>query len=340
MVRERASVGLAQPESAADFYYGAIDQIVAHTLDPNTTLVTLTVLAKGLRSDVAEWDIQEHRPTLLYNYWTSFEGKTLLVQWLGYTDEGEDVSWEPAAKIRADAPDVLMDYCRYVKDDGVNAALLGPMARMEAYSEVKNQAEEIRSQAAALTIARRPAKRIGDSVAEPAKSPIKSTDAVTSRHGSTPGTPHPLPGLSVSKRRQSQAPNGDIQPQPTPRSAVSTTRRLSFPTHDTENAGASPSPALRPLSPRNSTREASVEPATSIDAQNLRTTVDGRTMLWFMDDFTVADMQKVCRFVDEHCTGKLRLPLYSGGDWDGQAASGRWENIFAVSPLGRSGKQV
>ncbi|KAK1471178.1 hypothetical protein CABS01_16440 [Colletotrichum abscissum] len=200
MVRERASVGLAQPVSAADFCYDAIDQIVAHTLDPHTTLVTLTVLAKGLRSDVAEWDIQEHRPTLLYNYWTSFEGKTrqdvlgigelyhpfrllrhrrvqgqwqVLVQWLGYTDEGEDVSWEPAAKIRADAPDVLMDYCRYVKDDGVNAALLGPMARMEAYSEVKNQAEEIRSQAAALTIARRPAKRIGDSVAEPAKSPIK-----------------------------------------------------------------------------------------------------------------------------------------------------------------------
>ncbi|KAK1483556.1 hypothetical protein CABS01_17227 [Colletotrichum abscissum] len=60
----------------ADFYYDAIDQIVAHTLDPHTTLVTLTVLAKGLCSDVAEWDIQEHRLTLLYNYWTSFEGKT------------------------------------------------------------------------------------------------------------------------------------------------------------------------------------------------------------------------------------------------------------------------
>ncbi|KXH63019.1 hypothetical protein CNYM01_10829 [Colletotrichum nymphaeae SA-01] len=221
-----------------------------------------------------------------------------------------------------------MDYCRYVKDHGENAALLGTIARMEANSEVKNQAGEIRSQAAALTIARRSAKRIGDSVTEPAKSPIKKYRR-SSRHGSTPGTPHPLPGLSVSKRRQSQVPNGDIQPQPTPRSAVSTTRRLSFPTHDTENAGASPSPALRPLSPRNSTREASVEPATSIDAQNLRTTVDGRTMLWFMDDFTVTDMQKVCRFVDEHCTGKLRLPLYSGGDWNGQAASGRWENVFA-----------
>lgn len=61
-------------------------------------------------------------------------------------------------------------------------------------------------------------------------------------------------------------------------------------------------------------------------------------MLWFMDDFTVGDMQKVCRFIDEQCTGKLRLPLYSGGDWDGKAASGRWEDVFMVSPLGRLGR--
>ncbi|KAK0368484.1 hypothetical protein CLIM01_14156 [Colletotrichum limetticola] len=210
---------------------------------------------------------------------------------------------------------------------------------MEANSEVKNQATEIKSRAAALATARRSAKRRRDNVIEQAIPPIK-TCRRSSRHGSTPGTQRPLPGLSVFKGRQSQVPHGDIQLQPTPRSDVSTTRRSSFPAHDTENAGAFPSPALRPLSPRNSTREASVEPATSIDAQDVRTIVDGRTMLWFMDDFTVTDMQKVCRFIDEHCTGKLRFPLHSGGDWDGNATRSRWEDVFMVSPLGRSGKQV
>ncbi|KAK1659793.1 hypothetical protein BDP55DRAFT_331530 [Colletotrichum godetiae] len=232
----------------------------------------------------------EHRPTLLYNYWTSFRGKTrqdvlgigelyhpfrllqhrhvggqwqVLVQWLGYTDEGEDVSWEPAAKIRADAPDVLMDYCRYVKDDGENAALLGPIARMEANSEVKNQA-------AALATARRPAKRRRDSVIEQAMPPINRCRR-SSRHGSTPATQRPLPGLSTSKCKQSPA-------------------------------------------------------------------VVRRTMMWFMDAFTVTDLQKVCRFVDEHCTGKLRLPLHSSGDWDGNATRSRWEYVFMVSPLGWSGK--
>ncbi|KAL2873825.1 hypothetical protein SGCOL_010973 [Colletotrichum sp. CLE4] len=348
-----------------DLPYDAISKIVTHTLDPDTALVSLTVLAKGSRLDVSEWDVQEHRPTLLYDYWTSFRGKTrqdilgigelyhpfrllrhrrvrgqwqVLVQWLGYTNEGEDVSWEPVVKMRADAPDVLTDYCGYVNDESVNAALLGPMARGDANSEVEALSNETKPQVTTPAAARQSANRKRDSLVEQPEIPSEKRRR-SSRHDSTPATKVPLPrsSTSTSKRRQSQVPQDVFQSQTTPRSTVSTRKQSMLPTDDTKHAGASPAPS-QPLARRKSTRAASVEPAASVDTERLNPADVPRTMLWFMDDFTVGDMQKVCRFIDEHCTGKLRLPLYSGGDWDGKAASGRWEDVFMVSPLGRLGR--
>ncbi|EXF73502.1 hypothetical protein CFIO01_12687 [Colletotrichum fioriniae PJ7] len=343
-----------------DIPYDAISKIVAHTLDPDTALVTLTVLAKGSRLDVSEWDVQEHRPTLLCDYWASFPGKTrqdvlgigelyhpfrllrhrrvrgqwqVLVQWLGYTSEGEDVSWEPVVKMRADALDVLADYCGYVNDESVNASLLGPMARGDANGEVEGQ-----PQVTTPAAARHSAKRKRDSLVEPSEIPSEKRRR-SSRHDSTPTTKTYLPrsSTSASKRKQSKLPQDDSQSLSTPRATVSIQKQSKISTDDSKNAGASPAPS-QSLPRRKSTRGASIEPAASLDAERLSPADVPRTMLWFMDDFTVGDMQKVCRFIDEHCTGKLRLPLYSGGDWDGKAASGRWEDVFMVSPLGRLGR--
>ncbi|KAK7438724.1 hypothetical protein Landi51_11572 [Colletotrichum acutatum] len=337
----------------------------AHTLDPDTALVTLTVLAKGSRLDVSEWDVQEHRPTLLCDYWANFPGKTrqdvlgigelyhpfrllrhrrvrgqwqVLVQWLGYTSEGEDLSWEPVAKMRADAPDVLTDYCGYVNDESVNAALLGPMARGDANGEEKGQSSETKPQVTTPAAARSSVKRKRDSLVEPSEMPSEKRRR-SSRHESTPTTKAPLPrsSTSASKRRQSKIPHDDPQSLSTPRATVSIRKQSKIPTDDSKNAGAAPAPS-QSLPRRKNTRETSIEPAASLDAERLSPADVPRTMLWFMDDFTVGDMQKVCRFIDEHCTGKLRLPLYSGGDWDGKAASGRWEDVFMVSPLGRLGR--
>ncbi|OHF00190.1 hypothetical protein CORC01_04598 [Colletotrichum orchidophilum] len=358
MPRGRPSSKLAQQ----DFPYVAISKIVAHTLDPDTALVTLTVLVKGSRLDVSEWDVQEHRPTLLYDYWASFRGKTrqdvlgigelyhpfrllrhrrvrgqwqVLVQWLGYTNEGEDVSWEPAVKMRADAPDVLTDYCGYVNDESVDAALLGPMARAEGNGDVE-ESNETKPLVATPASARHSAKRKRDSLVEQPEIPSEKRRR-PSRHDSTPATKGSLPRSSASKRRQPQLPPDVSQSQTTPRPTTSVRKQSRATMDELTNTGASPAPT-KPLLRRKSTRGSSVEPATSIEAQRLSPADVPRTMLWFMDDFTVGDMQKVCRFIDEHCTGKLRLPLYSGGDWDGKAASGRWEDVFMVSPLGRLGR--
>ncbi|KAK1703152.1 hypothetical protein CaCOL14_011995 [Colletotrichum acutatum] len=361
MPRGRPSSKLAKQ----DIPYDAISKIVAHTLDPDTALVTLTVLAKGSRLDVSEWDVQEHRPTLLCDYWANFPGKTrqdvlgigelyhpfrllrhrrvrgqwqVLVQWLGYTSEGEDLSWEPVAKMRADAPDVLTDYCGYVNDESVNAALLGPMARGDANGEEKGQSSETKPQVTTPAAARSSVKRKRDSLVEPSEMPSEKRRR-SSRHESTPTTKAPLPrsSTSASKRRQSKIPHDDPQSLSTPRATVSIRKQSKIPTDDSKNAGAAPAPS-QSLPRRKNTRETSIEPAASLDAERLSPADVPRTMLWFMDDFTVGDMQKVCRFIDEHCTGKLRLPLYSGGDWDGKAASGRWEDVFMVSPLGRLGR--
>lgn len=162
----------------AEIPYDAIKKIVTHSLDPETALVTLTVLVKGAREVLSEWDVQEHRSALLYDYWASFNGKTrqdilgigelyhpfrvlrhrrvrgqwqVLVQWLGYSNEGEDVSWEPAVKIRADALDVLTDYCGHLDDENAKAALLGPTAQGNEAAGVteENEAKPVATPASA-----------------------------------------------------------------------------------------------------------------------------------------------------------------------------------------------
>ncbi|KAK2767213.1 chromo domain-containing protein [Colletotrichum kahawae] len=343
--------------SEQDFPYETIKKIVGHTIDPETALVTLIALSKGNRIDVSEWDIQEHLPGLLYEYWASFKGQTrqdvlkigelyhpyrllkhrrvrgqwqVLVQWLGYSAEGEDVSWEPANKIRVDAPDVLIDYCGYVDDDNVKAALLGHLRMEESAAE----AQEVKPAVDAVaTPAKLSAKRKRESLAEQSEAMSDKRRRCkflesASRYESTPATKTPATKTSATKRRQSQPPAEAAHATP------KSTRRQSkiLPSGDATLI-ASPQPPAR----RKSTRASSVAP-TSTQTQRLSPADIARTMLWFMDDFTVGDMQKVCRFIDEHCTGKLRLPLYSGGDWDGKAASGRWEDVFMVSPLGRLGR--
>ncbi|KAL0934660.1 chromo domain-containing protein [Colletotrichum truncatum] len=341
--------------SEQDFPYETIKKVVGHTLDPETALVTLIVLAKTNRIDISEWDIQEHLPALLYEYWASFKGKTrqdvlgigelyhpfriikhrrvrgqwqVLVQWLGYSDEGEDVSWEPANKIRVDAPDVLIDYCGYVDDENVKAALLGPLRPEEVGANETKPAVD-----AIATPVKQSTKRKRESL-------VEHTDLVTdkrrrsSRYESTPATRTPAIKSSTSKRRTSQPPSE--APQATTPKPSSARRQPKGPSD--ENTNLIPSPVrTQPQTRRKSTRASSVAPP-SAQTQRLSPADIPRTMLWFMDDFTVGDMQKVCRFIDEHCTGKLRLPLYSGGDWDGKAASGRWEDVFMVSPLGRLGR--
>ncbi|GKT66302.1 chromo domain-containing protein [Colletotrichum tofieldiae] len=347
-----------------DFPYDAIKKIVAHALDPDTALVTFTVLVKGAREDVSEWDIQEHRPNLLYEYWASFKGRTrqdvlaigelyhpfrfmrhrrvrgqwqVLVQWLGYSDEGEDVSWEPAVKMRIDAPDVMTDYCGYVDDESAKAALLGPTARADNNEDVRLEKEDAKPSVGTPAPTRQITKRKRESLAEQPE-PVSDKRRRSSRYESTPATKSPVPKPSTSKRRQSQAaPDAAIPPKMTPKTSTSTKRQSKLPIDAIANGVPSPSQP-QPQSRRKSTRTASVATPDATASPRLSPADVPRTMLWFMDDFTVGDMQKVCRFIDDHCTGKLRLPLYSGGDWDGKAASGRWEDVFMVSPLGRLGR--
>ncbi|TDZ61883.1 hypothetical protein CTRI78_v004012 [Colletotrichum trifolii] len=347
-----------------DFPYDTIEKIVAHSLDPDTALVTLSVLVTGARKDISEWDVQEHRPTLLYDYWASFKGRTrqevlgvgelyhpfrfrrhrrvrgqwqVLVQWLGYSDEGEDVSWEPAVKMRIDAPGVMTDYCGYVDDESMKAALLGLMARAENNEDVELEKEDVKASIGTPAPSKQATKRKRESLAEQPE-PVSDKRRRSSRYDLTSATKSPPPKLSSSKRRQSQAPpDASIPPQTTPKSSLSTTRQSKLPVETVANGVSSPAQS-QPQSRRKSTRAASVAVSSATASQRLNPADVPRTMLWFMDDFTVGDMQKVCRFIDEHCTGKLRLSLYSGGDWDGKAASGRWEDVFMVSPLGRLGR--
>ncbi|OLN87610.1 hypothetical protein CCHL11_10100 [Colletotrichum chlorophyti] len=343
--------------------YDAIKKIAAHTLDPETALVTLTVLVKGAREEVSEWDLQENRPALLYEYWAGFNGKTrqdvlgigdlyhpyrllrhrrvrgqwqVLVQWLGYSDEGEDVSWEPAVKVRTDAPDILADYCAHLDDQSVKAALLGPLARSEEAQTQADEPEDVKPAVATPASAKQTNKRKRESLTEQPEHMAEKRRR-SSRNDSTPAAKASLPSRpSTAKRRQSQAPV-DLPPtQHTPKTSSSIRRQSRIPA-DTNVNPVSPPARAQPQPRRRSMRAGSVAPAAA-SAERLSPADVPRTMLWFMDDFTVGDMQKVCRFIDEHCTGKLRLPLYSGGDWDGKAASGRWEDVFMVSPLGRLGR--
>ncbi|KAK1975285.1 hypothetical protein LZ30DRAFT_738049 [Colletotrichum cereale] len=360
MPRGRSLARLAEQ----DFPYDAIKKILAHSLDPDTALVTFTVLVKGAREDISEWDVQEHRPTLLSDYWASFRGKTrqdvlgigelyhpfrflrhrlvrgqwqVLVQWLGYSSEGEDVSWEPAVKMRIDAPGVMTDYCGYVTDENAKAALLGPLALAHNEGDLEPSKEDSKPSIGTPVPARQTTKRKRESLAEQSE-PVGDKRRRSSRYDSTPAIKSPVPKPSALKRRPAHAPpDVAIPPQTTPKSAISAKTQSKL-TVDA-NASVVPSPARsQPQSRRKSTRAASVATTGAAVPQRLSPADVPRTMLWFMDDFTVGDMQKVCRFIDEHCTGKLRLPLYSGGDWDGKAASGRWEDVFMVSPLGRLGR--
>ncbi|WQF80933.1 Putative chromo/chromo shadow domain, Chromo-like domain superfamily protein [Colletotrichum destructivum] len=348
-----------------DLRYDAIKKIVSHSLDPDTALVTLTVLVKGTREDISEWDVQEHRPSLLFDYWASFKGRTrqdvlgigelyhpyrflrhrrvrgqwqVLVQWLGYSEEGEDVSWEPAVKMRVDAPDVMTDYCGYVDDDSAKAALLGPMPQAEdnvhaalAKAGVKSAAEN------PMSATKQTTKRKRDSLNDQPQS-VADKRRRSSRYDSTPATKSPVPKPSVSKKAQLQASvDSPIPSQMTPKSNFASTRQSNLAV-GAISFGATSSAHAQPPSRRKSLRASSVATPSTTASRRLSPADVPRTMLWFMDDFTVGDMQKVCRFIDENCTGKLRLPLYSGGDWDGKAASGRWEDVFMVSPLGRLGR--
>ncbi|KAJ0164155.1 hypothetical protein CTA2_1630 [Colletotrichum tanaceti] len=365
MPREKHST--KSVEKQADLRYDAIKKIVSHSLDPNTALVTLTVLVKGTREDIhiSEWDVQEHRPALLFDYWASFKGRTrqdvlaigelyhpyrflrhrrvrgqwqVLVQWLGYSEEGEDVSWEPAVKMRVDAPDVMTDYCGYVDDDSAKAALLGPMPRAEdddhaglAKADVKSAVENPSSTTKQTT------KRRRDGLNHQPQ-PVGDKRRRSSRYESTPVTKSPVPKPFASKKGQLPASvDGPTPSQLTPESNFATTRQSNLPVGAVP-FGATSSARAQPPPRRKSLRASSVATPSTTVSRRLSPADVPRTMLWFMDDFTVGDMQKVCRFIDENCTGKLRLPLYSGGDWDGNAASGRWEDVFMVSPLGRLGR--
>ncbi|KAK2027530.1 hypothetical protein LX32DRAFT_653816 [Colletotrichum zoysiae] len=347
-----------------DFPYDAIKKIIGHSLDPDTALVTLTVLVKGAREDISEWDVQEHRPALLSEYWASFGGRTrqdvlgigelyhpfrflrhrrvrgqwqVLVQWLGYSTEGEDVSWEPAVKMRIDAPGVMTDYCGYIDDESAKSALLGPTVLTDHSGDPGSGKQDSKPSVGTPVPAKQTTKRKRESLAEQSE-PVSDKRRRSSRYDSTAVIKSPVPKPSASKRRPSHAPpDVSIPPQMTPKSPFSAKTLPKLPADAT--ASAAPSPARsQPPSRRKSTRAASVATTDAAAPQRLSPADVPRTMLWFMDDFTVGDMQKVCRFIDEHCTGKLRLPLYSGGDWDGKAASGRWEDVFMVSPLGRLGR--
>ncbi|KAK1566224.1 uncharacterized protein LY79DRAFT_529208 [Colletotrichum navitas] len=355
---------LAKLAEQADFPYDAIKKILGHSFNPDTALVTLTVLVKGAHEDISEWDVQEHRPALLFDYWASFRGKTrqdvlgigelyhpfrflrhrrvrgqwqVLVQWLGYSTEGEDVSWEPAIKMRTDAPGVMTDYCGYVDDESTKAALLGPMALRDGNGDLVSGTEDSKPSVGTPVPTKQTTKRKRESMAEQSE-PVSDKRRRSSRYDSASAIKSLAPKPSASKRRQSHVPHDvSIPLQMTPRSPISTKTQEKPPVGAT--ASVEPSPASsQPRSRRKSSRAASVV-TSGAPAPQRRSPADvPRTMLWFMDDFTVGDMQKVCRFIDEHCTGKLRLPLYSGGDWDGKAASGRWEDVFMVSPLGRLGR--
>ncbi|KAF6789708.1 chromo domain-containing protein [Colletotrichum sojae] len=367
--------------SEQDFPYGSIKKIVNHSLDPQSRLVTLTVsLTASKEHQISEWDAQEFRPELLQSYWDSFAGKTrqdvlgigelyhpfrilrhrrvrgqwqVLVQWLGYSAAGEDVSWEPASKLRHDAPDVVVDYIKYVEDEGARAALLGPLAAPEAGKEEKGDKEKAKPAAEAVTTPApvKSAKRKRESVVGEAE-PVSDKRRRSSRYESTPtaaAAKTPATKPSAAKRRHSELPDAPA-PQATPRS---TRRQSKIPppaedvastttttTATTTVVASSPARPQRRKSSRASSAALSASASTSeaTTTRRLSPADVPRTMLWFMDDFTVGDMQKVCRFIDEHCSGKLRLPLYSGGNWDGKAASGRWEDVFMVSPLGRLGR--
>ncbi|KAK1994140.1 hypothetical protein LX36DRAFT_660873 [Colletotrichum falcatum] len=355
---------LAKP-AEQDFPYDAIKKIIAHSLDPDTALVTLTVLVKGGREDISEWDVQEHRPALLSDYWTSFKGRTrqdvlgigelyhpfrflrhrhvrgqwqVLVQWLGYSSEGEDVSWEPAVKMRIDAPGVMADYCGYLDDESAKAALLGPLALADDNRDLKSSKDDSKPSMGTPVPARQTTKRKRESLAKQSE-PVGDKRRRSSRYDSIPAIKSPVSKPSASKKRQSHAlPDVSTAPQMTPKSSTSTKTQAKLPVNTTVNAVPSSPAQSQPQSRRRSTRAASVATPGAAAPQHLSPADVPRTMLWFMDDFTVGDMQKVCRFIDEHCTGKLRLPLYSGGDWDGKTASGRWEDVFMVSPLGRLGR--
>ncbi|EFQ33124.1 hypothetical protein CGRA01v4_13226 [Colletotrichum graminicola] len=355
---------LAKLAEQADFPYDAIKKILAHSLDPDTALVTLTVLVKGAREDISEWDVQEHRPALLFDYWASFKGRTrqdvlgigelyhpfkflrhrrvrgqwqVLVQWLGYSTEGEDASWEPVIKMRTDGPGVLADYCGYVDDESTKAALLGPIALTDGTGDLVSANEDSKPSVRTPVPTKQTTKRKRGSLAEQSE-PVGDKRRRSSRYDSTSAIKSPAPKPSASKRRQSHVPpDASIPPQMTPKSPTSTKTQEKLPVNATASVAPSPAPS-QPQSRRKSSRAASVATPGAPAPQRLSPADVPRTMLWFMDDFTVGDMQKVCRFIDEHCTGKLRLPLYSGGDWDGKTASGRWEDVFMVSPLGRLGR--
>ncbi|TEA19144.1 hypothetical protein C8034_v010451 [Colletotrichum sidae] len=361
--------------SERDFPYDSIRKILSHAIDVNTALVTLTVLAKSnIRAELSEWDIQEHQPALLAQYWASFKPKTrqdvlgigelyypfrilrhrrvrgqwqALVQWLGYSLDNEDVSWEPASKLRHDAPDVMLDYIPYVDDEIAKAALLGPLAPVDG-EEDEDKEEQEDAKPAPVAVATTPAakpngKRKRESLADGEQSTDKRRRS--SRYESTPASKPPAAKpSSIAKRNPSET------AQTTPKSTTSTRRQSKIAT-TTEDAPNDLASSARVPARRKSTRTSSAGAAIAAAAAAAAAAAEAapeperlspadipRTMLWFMDDFTVGDMQKVCRFIDEHCTGKLRLPLYSGGDWDGKAASGRWEDVFMVSPLGRLGR--
>ncbi|WQF77049.1 Putative chromo/chromo shadow domain, Chromo-like domain superfamily protein [Colletotrichum destructivum] len=317
---------------SAHFPYDTIEKIVAHSLDPDTALVTLTVLVKGARKDISEWDVQEHRPTLLYDYWASFKGRTrqdvlgigelyhpfrfrrhrrvrgqwqVLVQWLGYSDEGEDVSWEPAVKMRIDAPGVMTDYCGYVDDESTKAALLGLMARAENNEDVELEKQDVKASIGTPAPSKQATKRKRENLAEQPE-PVSDKRR---RYDLTSATKSPPPKLFSSKRRQSQAPpDASIPPQTTPKSSLSTKRQSTLPVETVANGVSSPAQP-QPQSRRKSTRAASVAVPSTTASQRLNPADVPRTMLWFMDDFTVGDLQKVRRFTDGHCTMGLHQSL-------------------------------
>ncbi|WQF90341.1 hypothetical protein CDEST_15355 [Colletotrichum destructivum] len=286
--------------------YDAIKEIASHPLDPDTALVTLTVLVKGSREDISEWDIQEHRPTLLFDYWASFKGRTQQ-DVLGIGDLYHPYRLLQHRCVRGQWQ-VLVQWLGTRRKGNITASTT-----------------------------KQTTKRKRDSLTGHPKS-VSDRRRRSSRHDSIPAIKSPIPKPSPFKKVQSQAlADGLIPPQRTPKSTFAT-RRQSNLTVGSITSGVTSSAHAQPQSRQKSLRESSVANSSTTASRRLSPADVSRTMLRFMDSFTVGDMQKVCSFIDENCTGKLRFPLYSGGDWDGNAASGRWVDVFMLSPLGRLGQ--
>ncbi|EXK80505.1 hypothetical protein FOQG_14999 [Fusarium oxysporum f. sp. raphani 54005] len=100
-----------------------VDRLIGHELDEKTSTVKFVVMwVNGKTTKEPEWILQEDIPTLVYEYWEKLGGrkaatrftsdhvfrilgvndktKKYHVQWVGYPDSDEWMTWEDEPKLR------------------------------------------------------------------------------------------------------------------------------------------------------------------------------------------------------------------------------------------------